>query len=852
MIYEAIADGDADAAALLRHPAHPARAPLHDPRLGEHPCASPASSPPSPPRSPPTARSTPTALQANVARAARRRRARHRRHRHDGRGRQPEHAPSAAPSSPRSPRPPTGRVPVIAGVSAGTPAGRRATPRDAADAGAVALMCLPPLGYRGRRARDRRLLRARSARATGLPLMAYNNPEASGVDMPADADRADRRARSSRSSRSRSARATRAASRAARRTRPSLEVLVGGDDWALEGFAAGATGWVVGRGRRRARASASRSTSTAAPATSTRAREVYRAAAAARALRHDAQARAVLQGRDGRGRLRRRPVRAPRLPLDDAERAALRDGAAPSLRRRRSPHEGGALPGRGRLPHRGDADARHHRRRRADPGRDDARAQAALRGRAATTCGCCSCASRAGTRAMSGAILQPPTRDDADWGVLFIEVSGCLPMCGHGTIGVATVLVETGMVEVREPETVVRLDTPAGPGRGARGGRRRARRGRDAPQRARLPARARPGRRRRGPRRRAPTTWPSAATSTRSSRPPRSASRSIRRARGELIEARRRDPRRDPPTARAPGRRAHRGLPSRRLPRARARRRATRATRRRSTPAGWTARRAAPARSARMAALHARGELALGEAFVNESVIGTRFTGRLVEEIEVGGVPAVVPEITGRAWITGDGPVPARRARPLPGRLRPVRPCEVAVVGAGIVGAATACELHARGVDVAAARPRRGVGRDDRAGGGQRAVLATRTPAPSSSSRSPACAVYDELEALLGEQARIRRKGALDRPPRGARRGRARRCAVEHLRAAGAHGYLRRRRRTCARWSPSSRASWPARRSSRPTCSARRARSRARARRRPCRACTPAWRCRRSRSRATR
>ena len=63
---------------------------------------------------------------------------------------------------------------------------------------------------------------------------------------------------------------------------------------------------------------------------------------------------------------------------------------------------------------------------------------------------------------MSGAILQPPTRADADYGVLFIEVSGCLPMCGHGTIGVATVLVETGRVEVREPETVVRLDTPAG------------------------------------------------------------------------------------------------------------------------------------------------------------------------------------------------------------------------------------------------------------------------------------------------------------------------------------------------------------------------------------------------------
>src|ERR671919_770822 len=67
-----------------------------------------------------------------------------------------------------------------------------------------------------------------------------------------------------------------------------------------------------------------------------------------------------------------------------------------------------------------------------------------------------------GHSAMSGAILQPPTRADADWGVLFIEVSGLLPMCGHGTIGVATVLVETGRVTVTEPETVVRLDTPAG------------------------------------------------------------------------------------------------------------------------------------------------------------------------------------------------------------------------------------------------------------------------------------------------------------------------------------------------------------------------------------------------------
>ena len=67
-----------------------------------------------------------------------------------------------------------------------------------------------------------------------------------------------------------------------------------------------------------------------------------------------------------------------------------------------------------------------------------------------------------GHPAMSGAILQPPTRPDCDWGVVYIEVSGCLPMCGHGTIGVATVLVEERLVEVVEPVTTIRLDTPAG------------------------------------------------------------------------------------------------------------------------------------------------------------------------------------------------------------------------------------------------------------------------------------------------------------------------------------------------------------------------------------------------------
>ena len=56
---------------------------------------------------------------------------------------------------------------------------------------------------------------------------------------------------------------------------------------------------------------------------------------------------------------------------------------------------------------------------------------------------------------------------------------------------------------------------------------------------------------------------------------------------------------------------------------------------------------------AKMAVLHARGELAIGEEFIHESVIGTLFKGKLLEETKVGQYNAVVPEISGQAWITG-------------------------------------------------------------------------------------------------------------------------------------------------------------------------------------------------------
>jgi 4-hydroxy-tetrahydrodipicolinate synthase len=135
-------------------------------------------------------------------------------------------------------------VPVIAGISAGTPTAAIALATDAAEAGAGGLMLLPPLGYRGDEVEIEAYYRA-VAEAAGLPLMAYNNPEASGTDMAPELlvrlyEEID------------GVVAVKECSGDARRipallnAAPGLQVLVGGDDWALEGLCAGAGGWVSG------------------------------------------------------------------------------------------------------------------------------------------------------------------------------------------------------------------------------------------------------------------------------------------------------------------------------------------------------------------------------------------------------------------------------------------------------------------------------------------------------------------------------------------------------------------------------------------------------------------------------
>jgi len=258
-----------------------------------------------------------------------------------------------------------------------------------------------------------------------------------------------------------------------------------------------------------------------------------------------------------------------------------------------------------------------------------------------------------GHAAMSGAILQPPTRPDADHGVVFIEVSGALPMCGHGTIGVATVLVETGMVPVTSPVTTVRLDTPAGlvvARVSVVDGVARSVTIRNVPSfsvgldrvvsvpdygdvrydlafggnfYAILPLSSvgLPFERSAGQRILSCGLAVMAAINS-GDRPVHPVDSGIAGCHHVQFVA-----------AGSTARHSRHAM---------------------AIYPGWFDRSpCGTGTSARMAQLYARGELAVGDCFVNESFIGTRFVGRLVELADVGGIVAVVPEITGRAWITG-------------------------------------------------------------------------------------------------------------------------------------------------------------------------------------------------------
>lgn len=272
-----------------------------------------------------------------------------------------------------------------------------------------------------------------------------------------------------------------------------------------------------------------------------------------------------------------------------------------------------------------------------------------------------------GHSAMSGAILQPPTRDDADWGVVYIEVSGCLPMCGHGTIGVATVLVETGRVAVTEPVTTIRLDTPAGlvvAEVAVEDGVARSVTIRnvpsfsygldlavDVPGIGRVPYDMAFGGN-------FYAMVESDALGVEFSRD--NGDEILRRGMQMMAAINETDVPVHPVDPEIRGCKHVQVI-------------APGSTEQQSRHAmvispGWFDRSpCGTGTSARMAQLHARGLMGVGDQFINESFIGTRFIGRIVEETEVAAIPAIVPTITGRAWITGtaqyvlsdDDPFPA-------------------------------------------------------------------------------------------------------------------------------------------------------------------------------------------------
>jgi proline racemase len=271
-----------------------------------------------------------------------------------------------------------------------------------------------------------------------------------------------------------------------------------------------------------------------------------------------------------------------------------------------------------------------------------------------------------GHASMSGAILQPPTRPDADVGVLFIEVSGLLPMCGHGTIGTATVLVETGMVEVTEPVTTIRLDTPAGlvvAEVHVTGGHAESVTIRNVPAFCLALDQvvavggfgdvrydiAFGG------------NFYAIVELAKLGLPYDRAEKQRLIEAGLAIMGAINDQARPVHPTRPDISGCHHVYLQ-----------APGSTARHSRHAmaiypGWFDRSpCGTGTSARMAQLHARGELGLHTDFVNESFIGSTFTGRLVAESHDEGLTTVIPTVTGRAWVTGTANYMLDPADPFP------------------------------------------------------------------------------------------------------------------------------------------------------------------------------------------
>ncbi|MGI6053555.1 MAG: proline racemase family protein [Clostridium sp.] len=260
-----------------------------------------------------------------------------------------------------------------------------------------------------------------------------------------------------------------------------------------------------------------------------------------------------------------------------------------------------------------------------------------------------------GNDVMSGTIVTKPCNPEADFGVLYYEVGNWMPMCGHDTIGVSTALIESGFLKAVEPYTYATLDTPSGLVRvkiEVKDGKAKRVTFKNAPAfvlnrdvKVQVPEYGEIGldiayggnvfai---------VPAEAMNLTLEMENAREIVEKGNYLKKFINEQVTVKH-------PYLEIMNQVTHvefyqKGeegvsdvknavvIPPAAIDR---------------SPCGTGT-------SAKMALLHAEGKLKLGETFVHESLIGSLFHCQIVEETEVGGIPAIVPEISGRAFVMGE------------------------------------------------------------------------------------------------------------------------------------------------------------------------------------------------------